>query len=145
MGRDYSFRSPLSKEDIDELISSNRAKKQQINNSFLAMAVLLLAIILLRILKLYLGYQIITYLALLLFIVGFYLIIKTFFLVKKVDDDETTLTNLLAREERLQMVVELREPRKKVFSMILVISLGLSLTTVFLVLIKMVNFTELGY
>ena len=140
MSSDYSFRSPLSKQDIDGLISSNMAKKQQINNSFLVMAVLLLAIMFSQTLKLYLGYWVVTYLALLLFILGFYLIIKTLFLIKKVDNDETTLTNLLGTEERLQMVIGLRETRKKVFSMILAISLGLPLMTVFLVLIKMVNF-----
>lgn len=139
MGGDYSFRSPLSKQDIGGLISNNRTKKQQINNSLLAIVVLLLAIMLSQILNLYLGYKIITYLALLLFTAVFYLIIKTPFLIKKVDQDETTLTNLLGREERLQMVIELREPRKKVFFMILAISLGLPLMTVFLVLIKMVN------
>jgi uncharacterized membrane protein len=139
MGRAYSFRSTLSKQDIDELISSNRTRKQQINNNFLAMAVLLPVIMLSKILQQYLGYQIITYLALLLFIIVFYLIIKTGYLTKKVDKDETTLTNLMDQEKRLEMVTELREPRNKIFLAILAIPVGFTLPIIYHLLVKMIN------
>lgn len=139
MGKDYSFRGTLSQQDIEELISSNRTRKQQISNSFLGMVVLPLVIMLSKILQQYLGYQIITYLALLLFIIAFYLIIKTGYLIKKVDKDETTLTNLMDQKKRLEIVTELREPRNKIFLTILAIPLGFTLPIIYHVLVKMIN------
>lgn len=137
--RNYSYITKLSKQDIDELISSNRTRKQQISNSFLGMVVLLLVIMLSKILQQYLGYQIITYLALLLFIVAFYLIIKTGYLIKKVGKDETTLTNLMDQEKRLEMVTEVREPRNKIFLAILAIPVAATLPIIYHVLVKMIN------